>query len=172
MISKTIQNKIMKIMTVLALLISAVTFAQTSGNAQADELIKQIKNQQKSTGTIKFTVKGKSIKDIGTVMKVPKGLYLISSSLMLDDTPDSSIQLTVKKIESGNQSLNIDKNNNSFVVLNEIAYEIHGTITLKVLGKIISGSFQGELFEIKKNNAKAASKSSGKISGEIKNLSL
>ena len=138
--------------------------AQT-GDPKVDAMLKDL---QKAPGKITFAINGKSYNEVASILEDPKRGLLISSHLTLDTTPDVFISLIAPTKKSGTYAINDNKKAGVFQ-LKDKAYQIRGSLTLKVSGKKITGSFAGELFEINKNKPKPSEKSSGKITGSFNN---
>ena len=150
--------------------IGKLTFAQ-SGNAEADAIIKQMHNQN-NKGTIHFEALGASITDNATLIKGPKGVYDLGTSWLNGNGQVAQVHLFFLKIQSGTQPLLQNKDASAIVMINGTVYQITGTGDLKVSGKIVSGTFTGVLYEVVRGKSRAATVSSGKISGNFKNLNL
>lgn len=158
----------MKKLFLLAILFcSLLQFAQTSGNAKVDEMIKQLKEQQKTNASISFTFNKNIYKDKATFIETAKKSFAIGSSLIADDTPNTMINLIVDKKKSGTYNVVSGNQNSSVVTINGKYYQFVGAVNLVVKGKKVSGTFKGELFEIKKGKSKPDVKSSGVISGSF-----
>ncbi|WP_291082745.1 hypothetical protein [Flavobacterium sp. BFFFF1] len=150
-----------------ALFMTSVCFAQTTGDAKVDEMIKKMKQQQQSNASITYTFKGKTYKDAAMTDTTKKGYYQVLSSLIADKTPDSTILISFMGTASGTHQFG-EKNNGSIVMLNGSVYQMKGTVTIVIKGAKASGSFQGELYLVRQKNPKPDAKSSGKISGTFK----
>ena len=156
-----------KLFLLLALLCSLLQFAQTSGNAKVDEMIKQLKEQQKTNASISFTFNKNTYKDKASFIETAKKSFAIGSSLTADDTPNTMINLIVDKKKSGTYNVVSGNQNSSVVTINGKYFQFVGTVNLVVKDKKVSGTFKGELFEIKKGKSKPDVKSSGVISGSF-----
>jgi hypothetical protein len=86
----------------------------------------------------------------------------------LDTSPDVFISLIAPTKKSGTYAIN-DNKKAGVLQIKDKAYQIRGSLTLKVSGKKITGTFVGELYEINKNKTKPSEKSSGKITGSFNN---
>jgi hypothetical protein len=156
--------KMKKIITLFAILLVSYSYAQT-GDPKVDEMLKEL---QKAPSKITFTINGKTSNEVASFLEDAKRGLLISSHLTLDTTPDVFISLIAPNKKTGIYA--IDDNKKAGVLqINGKAYQIKGTINLKVSGKKITGTFAGELYEITKNKSKLAEKSSGKITGSFTN---
>ncbi len=156
-----------KLFLLLALLCSLLQFAQTSGNAKVDEMIKRLKEQQNTNASISFTFNKKTYKDKATFIETAKKSFAIGSSLTADDTPETMINLIVDKKKSGTYTIASGSQNSSVVTINGKYYQFAGTVNLVVKGKKVSGTFTGVLYEIEKGKSKPDVKSSGKVSGSF-----
>lgn len=157
-------KKMKKSILVFAILFSYFSYAQT-GDPKVDAMLKEL---QKAPGKITFMMNGKTMNEVASFVEDAKKGLLISSHLTLDTTPDVFISLIAPSKKTGTYA--IDDNKKAGVLqINQKAYQIRGTINLKVSGKKITGTFAGELYEINKNKSKVAEKSSGKISGSFIN---
>ena len=154
------------ILSIITLLFVTFSFAQ-SGDAKVDALIKQLKEQQNSRATVSFTYNNKNYKDKATFIETAKKTFVIGSSLTDDETAETQIHLEVTKKKSGAYAIVNGNQNSSLVTINDKYYQFAGTVNLVVKGKKVSGTFTGELYEIKKGKSKAEVKSSGKISGSF-----
>ena len=153
-----------KIIILIALLFAVYANAQT-GDPKVDKMLKEL---QKAPGKITFTMNGKTSNEVASIIEDPKKGLLISSHLTLDTTPDVTISLIAPTKKSGTYSIN-DNKKAGVLQIKDKAYQIRGSLTLKVLGKKITGTFEGELYEINKNKTKPSEKSSGKITGSFNN---
>jgi hypothetical protein len=153
-----------KIIILIALVFAVYTNAQT-GDPKVDKMLKEL---QKAPGKITFTMNGKTTNEVASIIEDPKKGLLISSHLTLDTTPDVTISLIAPTKKSGTYSIN-DNKKAGVLQIKDKAYQIRGSLTLKVLGKKITGTFEGELYEINKNKTKPSEKSSGKITGSFNN---
>jgi len=153
-----------KIIILIALLFAVYANAQT-GDPKVDKMLKEL---QKAPGKITFTMNGKTTNEVASIIEDPKKGLLISSHLTLDTTPDVTISLIAPTKKSGTYSIN-DNKKAGVLQIKDKAYQIRGSLTLKVLGKKITGTFEGELYEINKNKTKPSEKSSGKITGSFNN---
>jgi hypothetical protein len=153
-----------KIIILIALVFAVYTNAQT-GDPKVDKMLKEL---QKAPGKITFTMNGKTTNEVASIIEDPKKGLLISSHLTLDTTPDVTISLIAPTKKSGTYSIN-DNKKAGVLQIKDKAYQIRGSLTLKVSGKKITGTFEGELYEINKNKTKPSEKSSGKITGSFNN---
>lgn len=153
-----------KIIILIALLFAVYANAQT-GDPKVDKMLKEL---QKAPGKITFTMNGKTTNEVASIIEDPKKGLLISSHLTLDTTPDVTISLIAPTKKSGTYSIN-DNKKAGVLQIKDKAYQIRGSLTLKVSGKKITGTFEGELYEINKNKTKPSGKSSGKITGSFNN---
>jgi len=153
-----------KIIILIALVFAVYTNAQT-GDPKVDKMLKEL---QKAPGKITFTMNGKTTNEVASIIEDPKKGLLISSHLTLDTTPDVFISLIAPTKKSGTYAIN-DNKKAGVLQIKDKAYQIRGSLTLKVSGKKITGTFAGELFEINKNKTKPSEKSSGKITGSFNN---
>lgn len=157
-------KKMKKSILLFAILFSYFSYAQT-GDPKVDEMLKEL---QKAPGKISFTMNGKTMNEVASFIEDAKRGLLISSHLTLDTTPDVFINLIAPSKKTGTYA--IDDNKKAGVLqINQKAYQIRGTINLKVSGKKITGTFAGELYEINKKKSKVVEQSSGKISGRFMN---
>jgi hypothetical protein len=159
--------------TVLIIIISFFTstiFAQSTGDAKVDSLIKQIKKQDKSKGTMRLVGKGAQVNDAATIIKTPQGFYNVGSSWSQATNPSNAF-LCVSTITNGKQALLKDARGKrqSVVVINGTAYDVDGEITFTIKGKTASAIFTGTLYEVKKKG-KSNDTSSGPITITFKNL--
>lgn len=153
-----------KIIILIALVFAVYANAQT-GDPKVDKMLKEL---QKAPGKITFTMNGKTTNEVASIIEDPKKGLLISSHLTLDTTPDVTISLIAPTQKSGTYSIN-DSKKAGVLQIKDKAYQIRGSLTLKVSGKKITGTFEGELYEINKNKTKPSGKSSGKITGSFNN---
>ena len=153
-----------KIIILIALVFAVYANAQT-GDPKVDKMLKEL---QKAPGKITFTMNGKTTNEVASIIEDPKKGLLISSHLTLDTTPDVTISLIAPTKKSGTYSIN-DNKKAGVLQIKDKAYQIRGSLTLKVSGKKITGTFEGELYEINKNKTKPSGKSSGKITGSFNN---
>jgi hypothetical protein len=153
-----------KIIILIALVFAVYTNAQT-GDPKVDKMLKEL---QKAPGKITFTMNGKTTNEVASIIEDPKKGLLISSHLTLDTTPDVTISLIAPTKKTGTYSIN-DNKKAGVLQIKDKAYQIRGSLTLKVSGKKITGTFEGELYEINKNKTKPSEKSSGKITGSFNN---
>lgn len=153
-----------KIIILIALVFAVYANAQT-GDPKVDKMLKEL---QKAPGKITFTMNGKTTNEVASIIEDPKKGLLISSHLTLDTTPDVTISLIAPTKKTGTYSIN-DNKKAGVLQIKDKAYQIRGSLTLKVLGKKITGTFEGELYEINKNKTKPSEKSSGKITGSFNN---
>jgi hypothetical protein len=153
-----------KTLILIALVFAVYANAQT-GDPKVDKMLKEL---QKAPGKITFTMNGKTTNEVASIIEDPKKGLLISSHLTLDTTPDVTISLIAPTKKSGTYSIN-DNKKAGVLQIKDKAYQIRGSLTLKVLGKKITGTFEGELYEINKNKTKPSEKSSGKITGSFNN---
>jgi hypothetical protein len=153
-----------KTLILIALVFAVYANAQT-GDPKVDKMLKEL---QKAPGKITFTMNGKTTNEVASIIEDPKKGLLISSHLTLDTTPDVTISLIAPTKKSGTYSIN-DNKKAGVLQIKDKAYQIRGSLTLKVSGKKISGTFEGELYEINKNKSKPSEKSSGKITGSFNN---
>lgn len=157
-------KKMKKSILLFAILFSYFSYAQT-GDPKVNEMLKEL---QKAPGKISFTMNGKTMNEVASFVEDTKRGLLISSHLTLDTTPDVFISLIAPSKKTGTYA--IDDNKKAGVLqINQKAYQIRGTIKLKVSGKKITGTFAGELYEINKKKSKVVEQSSGKISGSFMN---
>jgi len=138
-----------KIIILIALVFAVYTNAQT-GDPKVDKMLKEL---QKAPGKITFTMNGKTTNEVASIIEDPKKGLLISSHLTLDTTPDVFISLIAPTKKSGTYAIN-DNKKAGVLQIKDKAYQIRGSLTLKVSGKKITGTFAGELFEINKNKTK------------------
>ncbi len=153
-----------KLLILLCTFLAGFSYAQ-SGDPKVDALLKAL---QKPPGKITFMMNGKTINEIASIIEDPKKGLLISSHLTLDNTPELFISLIAPIKKSGTYMID-DSKKAGVLQIKEKTYQIRGTIILKVLGKKISGTFSGELFEILKNKSKPSETSSGTITGKFMN---
>ena len=153
-----------KILILIALVFAVNANAQT-GDPKVDAMLKEL---QKAPGKITFTMNGKTSNEVASIIEDPKKGLLISSHLTLDTTPDVFISLIAPTKKSGTYAIN-DNKKAGVLQIKDKAYQIRGSLTLKVSGKKITGTFVGELYEINKNKTKPSEKSSGKITGSFNN---
>jgi hypothetical protein len=153
-----------KTLILIALAFAVYANAQT-GDPKVDKMLKEL---HKAPGKITFTMNGKTSNEVASFIEDPKKGLLISSHLTLDTTPDVTISLIAPTKKSGTYSIE-DNKGAGYLQIKDKAYQIRGSLTLKVSGKKITGTFSGELHEIKKNRPKASDKSSGKITGSFNN---
>ena len=153
-----------KILILIALVFAVYANAQT-GDPKVDKMLKEL---QKAPGKITFTMNGKTSNEVASIIEDPKKGLLISSHLTLDTTPDVFISLIAPTKKSGTYAIN-DNKKAGVLQIKDKAYQIRGSLTLKVSGKKITGTFVGELYEINKNKTKPSEKSSGKITGSFNN---
>ena len=152
------------IIILFTILLASYSNAQT-GDPKVDKMLKEL---QKAPGKITFTMNGKTSNEVASIIEDPKKGLLISSHLTLDTTPDVTISLIAPTKKSGTYSIN-DNKKAGVLQIKDKAYQIRGSLTLKVSGKKITGTFEGELYEINKNKTKPSGKSSGKITGSFNN---
>lgn len=157
-------NNIIIVFTLLVTFFCSSINAQT-GDPKVDAMLKEL---QKAPGKITFTMNGKTSNEVASIIEDPKKGLLISSHLTLDTTPDVFISLIAPTKKSGTYAIN-DNKKAGVLQIKDKAYQIRGSLTLKVSGKKITGTFAGELFEINKNKTKPSEKSSGKITGSFNN---
>lgn len=157
-------NNIIIVFTLLVTFFCSSINAQT-GDPKVDAMLKEL---QKAPGKITFTMNGKTSNEVASIIEDPKKGLLISSHLTLDTTPDVFISLIAPTKKSGTYTIN-DNKKAGVLQIKDKAYQIRGSLTLKVSGKKITGTFAGELFEINKNKTKPSEKSSGKITGSFNN---
>jgi len=138
--------------------------AQT-GDPKVDAMLKELK---KAPGKITFTMNGKKYTEVASFLEDEKKGLIISSHLTLDNTPNVFISLIAPTKKSGIYNIN-DNKKAGVLQIKDKAYQIRGSLTLKVSGKKITGTFAGELYEINKNKTKPSEKSSGKITGSFNN---
>ena len=155
----------MKKILILIVLVFAITANAQTGDPKVDAMLKEL---QKAPGKITFTMNGKTSNEVASIIEDPKKGLLISSHLTLDTTPDVFISLIAPTKKSGTYAIN-DNKKAGVLQIKDKAYQIRGSLTLKVSGKKITGTFAGELFEINKNKTKPSEKSSGKITGSFNN---
>ena len=153
-----------KILILIALVFAVYANAQT-GDPKVDKMLKEL---QKAPGKITFTMNGKTSNEVASIIEDPKKGLLISSHLTLDTTPDVTISLIAPTKKSGTYAIN-DNKKAGVLQIKDKAYQIRGSLTLKVSGKKITGTFVGELYEKNKNKTKPSEKSSGKITGSFNN---
>jgi hypothetical protein len=153
-----------KLLILLCTFLVGFSYAQ-SGDPKVDEMLQAL---QKAPGKIVFKMNGKTRNEIASFIEDGKRGLLISSHLTLDNTPEIFISLIAPTKKSGTYMIDYSKKA-GVLQIKEKAYQIRGTIVLKVLGKKISGTFSGELFEILKNKSKPSETSSGKITGSFVN---
>ncbi|AFY74951.1 hypothetical protein Syn7502_03049 [Synechococcus sp. PCC 7502] len=136
-----------------------------SGNPKFDALLNQV---QAKPGSIHWEGKGALIEDKASLVKGTNGIYVLGSHLSLSEEP-SQVHLAVSEVVNGVVAIN----QRSFTaIINGPVYEVSGKVTFKVVGKSVSGTFTGDLYEIKGKKAKAEEKSSGKIAGNFTGLTL
>jgi hypothetical protein len=152
------------ILIIISTLLVGFSYAQ-SGDPKVDEMLQAL---QKPPGKITFMMNGKTIHEVASFIEDAKRGLLISSHLTLDNTPEIFISLIAPTKKSGTYIID-DSKKAGVLQIKEKAYQIRGAIVLKVLGKKISGTFSGELFEILKNKSKPSATSSGKIMGSFVN---
>lgn len=152
------------IIILFTILLASYSNAQT-GDPKVDKMLKEL---QKAPGKITFTMNGKTSNEVASIIEDPKKGLLISSHLTLDTTPDVTISLIAPTKKSGTYSIN-DNKKAGVLQIKDKAYQIRGSLTLKISGKKITGTFEGELYEINKNKSKPSEKSSGKITGSFTN---
>ena len=157
-------NNIIIVFTLLVTFFCSSINAQT-GDPKVDAMLKEL---QKAPGKITFTMNGKTSNEVASIIEDPKKGLLISSHLTLDTSPDVFISLIAPTKKSGTYAIN-DNKKAGVLQIKDKAYQIRGSLTLKVSGKKITGTFAGELFEINKNKTKPSEKSSGKITGSFNN---
>ena len=155
-----------KIILIIVLLSSFVNFAQT-GDAKVDKMLKELKEQQNSKASISFTFNKKTYKDKASFMETDKKTFSIGTSLLSEKLMTTQIGLIVDAKKSGTYTIATGNKNSSVVNINGTYYEFAGTVNLVVKGKKVSGTFTGELYEIKKGKSKPDAKSSGKVSGSF-----
>ena len=155
----------MKKILILIVLVFAITANAQTGDPKVDAMLKEL---QKAPGKITFTMNGKTSNEVASIIEDPKKGLLISSHLTLDTTPDVFISLIAPTKKSGTYAIN-DNKKAGVLQIKDKAYQIRGSLTLKVSGKKITGTFVGELYEINKNKTKPSEKSSGKITGSFNN---
>lgn len=154
-----------QLLLLLTLLFSSYSYSQ-SGDPKVDEMIKKL--QQKNTNaTITFAVNAKNYTDFAMTDTSKKGVYRISSSLLYDETPNTTIVLCFKGQTSGTHPFG-EKNDGSLLMLNGKVYELKGTLKTTINGAKAVGSFSGDLYLVQSKNGKADTKSSGKIKGTFK----
>jgi hypothetical protein len=155
----------MKKILILIALVFAVNVNAQTGDPKVDAMLKEL---QKAPGKITFTMNGKTSNEVASIIEDPKKGLLISSHLTLDTTPDVTISLIAPTKKSGTYAIN-DNKKAGVLQIKDKAYQIRGTLTLNVSGKKITGTFEGELYEINKNKTKPSENSSGKITGSFNN---
>ena len=155
----------MKKILILIVQVFAITANAQTGDPKVDAMLKEL---QKAPGKITFTMNGKTSNEVASIIEDPKKGLLISSHLTLDTTPDVFISLIAPTKKSGTYAIN-DNKKAGVLQIKDKAYQIRGSLTLKVSGKKITGTFEGELYEINKNKTKPSEKSSGKITGSFNN---
>ena len=155
----------MKKILILIVLVFVITANAQTGDPKVDAMLKEL---QKAPGKITFTMNGKTSNEVASIIEDPKKGLLISSHLTLDTTPDVFISLIAPTKKSGTYTIN-DNKKAGVLQIKDKAYQIRGSLTLKVSCKKITGTFAGELFEINKNKTKPSEKSSGKITGSFNN---
>jgi len=153
-----------KILILLAFAFSVFTNAQT-GDPKVDAMLKEL---QKAPGKITFTMNGKKYTEVASLLEDKQKGLIISSHLTLDNTPNVFFSLIAPTKKSGTYLLN-DNKKAGLLQIKDKAYQIRGSLTLKVSGKKITGNFEGQLYAIDKNKPKASEKSSGKITGSFNN---
>ncbi|WP_298393517.1 hypothetical protein [Flavobacterium sp.] len=156
-----------KILLITTLFFTILGFSQTSGNAKADELIKQIQQQQNSKSSISFTFNKKTYKDKASFLDTDKKTFSIGTSLLSEKIMTTQINLIVDKKKTGTYAIVAGNKNGSVVVISGKYYQFVGTVKLVVTGKKVAGTFAGELYEIKKGKGRPDAKSSGPISGSF-----
>lgn len=156
-------NHLIIVFTLLITFFCSSINAQT-GDPKVDAMLKELK---KAPGKITFTINQKKYTEVASFLEDDKKGLNMSSHLTLDNTPNVTIALNVPTKKSGTYS--IEGNKAGVVQIKEKAYQIKGNIILKVSGKKITGTFEGELYEINKNKTKPSEKSSGKITGSFNN---
>lgn len=154
----------MKKFLILIALVFAVNANAQTGDPKVDAMLKEL---QKAPGKITFTMNGKKYTEVASLLEDKQKGLIISSHLTLDNTPNVFISLIAPTKKSGTYI--IEGNKAGVVQIKEKAYQIKGNIILKVSGKKITGTFEGELYEIDKNKPKPSEKSSGKIIGSFNN---
>lgn len=157
-----------KILLILMSLLSftCVINAQDINQKKFEDFKKEIQ-KRKAVGEISFTVNNKKIVDKASFIETSEKKLGISSHIMLDDTPDETIAFVLPSKKSGTYT--IEGNKTGILQLKNKVFAIKGTVTLKVNGNVITGTFSGELFEILKNKSKPSDKSSGTITGKFNN---
>lgn len=156
-----------KLILFLAFASSIVSVGQTSGDRKTDQLIKQLKAQQNAPGNIAFRVNGKTISQKASFIEGDNKQFIISSLLTFGGNSDVNISLSTPTKKTGVYP--IEEKKSGLLLFKGKVYQIRGTVYLKVSGKQVSGTFSGELHEIKKNSPKPSDKSDGKITGDFKN---
>ena len=122
-----------KIVLLFTVLFSYFSYAQT-GDPKVDAMLREL---QKAPGKITFMMNGKTMNEVASFVEDAKKGLLISSHLTLDTTPDVFISLIAPSKKTGIYS--IDDNKKAGVLqINQKAYQIRGTINLKVSGKKIT----------------------------------
>lgn len=141
-----------KLFLLATLFCSLLQFAQTSGNAKVDEMIKQLKEQQKTNASISFIFNKNTYKDKATFIETAKKSFAIGSSLTADDTPNTMINLIVDKKKSGTYSVVSGNQNSSVVAINGKYYQFVGAVNLVVKGKKFLVPLKENCLKLKKEN--------------------
>lgn len=155
-----------KIILLILALCPLVNVAQT-GDPKVDKMLKELQNQQKSNSSISFSFNAKTYKDKASFMETDKKTFSIGTSLLSDKMMTTQIALIVDKKKSGSYTILSGNKNGSVVLINKKYYQFEGTVNVSVKGEKVSGTFTGELYEIKKGKSKPDAKSSGKITGNF-----
>jgi hypothetical protein len=157
-----------KVIVFLTLLFSVFSVAQT-GDAKVDKMLKEFQEQQNSNTSITFTFNKKTYKDKASFTETDKKTFSIGTSLLSEKLTTTQIALIVDKKKSGTYTIMSGNKNGSVVLINKKYYQFGGIVNLSIKNKKVSGTFDGELYEITKSNPKPSKKSSGKITGSFTN---
>jgi hypothetical protein len=154
----------MKTVVILFVLIQFTLCAGAqSGDPKVDAMLKELHQQQKSNASIQFTFNKINYVDKASFVETDKKNYALTSSLINDETPETSVCILLPKKQSGTQPLI----NGSFVIIKSVLYELRGTASITLKKNSAKGTFKGQLFLVTAKGAKAAATSSGEIKGQI-----
>ena len=164
------------IITTLLLAISIMGFSQNKMTKEQQKKMKQGKEMMQNMGSLTFEVNGKKETIQVSLIKGKEYYSIMTFSQKMDG---NRILLHFKKFTSGTQEFNLQEPGASGYISSTKAYEIRGSITLKMSGDKVSGSFTGELIDIvkresfkKKADKIDANAKAGKITGTFSNLKL
>ena len=161
-------NQLIIVFTLIVAFFHSSINAQT-GDPEVDKMLKEFQEQQNSNTSIIFTFNKKTYKDKASFTETDKKTFSIGTSLLSEKLTTTQIALIVDKKKSGTYTIMSGNKNGSVVLINKKYYQFGGTVNLSIKNKKVSGTFDGELYEITKSNPKPSKKSSGKITGSFTN---